>query len=328
MWQPPDNGPIPLRQNEKTMAESRIVVYGALAGNLAIAVTKFVAAAITGSSAMLSEAIHSTVDSGNGLLLLVGMARSKRAPDAGHPFGYGKELYFWSLIVAVLIFGVGGGISAYEGVLHMLHPEPMRDPMWNYIVLGAAAVFEGISFSIAMHAVLQQKGDKPLWRALHDSKDPSTFTVVAEDSAALAGLAIAALGVYLSHRLDMPSLDGAASVLIGVLLAGVATLLIHESRGLLIGEGVDRDMAVAIQKIVTDDQSIAAAARPLTMYFGPENILLTLDVEFERDLSADDIADAVARIERAIRARFQAVKRIYIEANPIAAAARGSRLVH
>jgi cation diffusion facilitator family transporter len=230
------------------MAESRLVVYGALAGNLAIAATKFVVAGITGSSAMLSEAIHSTVDTGNSLLLLVGMARSKRAPDVDHPFGYGKELYFWSLIVAVLIFGVGGGISAYEGVLHMLHPEPMQDPTWNYTVLGAAAVFEGLSFSIALHAVLQQKGDKPLWQALHDSKDPTTFTVVAEDSAALLGLAIAALGVFCSHWLDMPVLDGAASVLIGVLLAAVATLLIHESRGLLIGEGVDREMAVAISR--------------------------------------------------------------------------------
>lgn len=307
------------------MAESRIVVYGALAGNLAIAVTKFIVAGVTGSSAMLSEAIHSTVDTGNGLLLLVGMARSKRAPDPGHPFGYGKELYFWSLIVAVLIFGVGGGISAYEGVLHMLHPEPMQDPMWNYIVLGLAALFEGISFSIALHAVLQKKGDRPLWQALHNSKDPSTFTVVAEDSAALGGLAIAALGVYLSHRLAMPVLDGAASVLIGVLLAGVASLLIYESRGLLIGEGVDHEMAAAIRKIATDDKSVASAAAPLTMYFGPDNILLTLDVEFERGVSGADVVAAVDRIEKNIRARYQSVKRIYIEANPIAAAARGAR---
>jgi len=307
------------------MAESRIVVYGALAGNLAIATTKFIVAGITGSSAMLSEAIHSTVDTGNGVLLLVGMARSKRAPDSGHPFGYGKELYFWSLIVAVLIFGVGGGISAYEGVQHMLHPEPMHDPLWNYVVLGFAAVFEGISFSIALHAVLQKKGDRPFWQALHNSKDPSTFTVVAEDSAALAGLAIAALGVYLSHRLSMPVLDGAASVLIGVLLAGVASLLIYESRGLLIGEGVDREMAAAIRKIATDDKSVASAAAPLTMYFGPDNILLTLDVEFERGVSGADVAEAVGRIEKNIRARYQSVKRIYIEANPIAAAARGVR---
>lgn len=307
------------------MAESRIVVYGAIAGNLAIAVTKFIAAGITGSSAMLSEAIHSTIDTGNGLLLLVGLKRSQRQPDPEHPFGYGKELYFWSLIVAVLIFGVGGGISAYEGVLHMLHPEPMRDAKWNYIVLGSAAVFEGISFSIALHAMLKQKGDKPFWKALHASKDPSTFTVMAEDSAALAGLLIAALGVWTSHFFNMPVLDGAASVAIGILLAGVATLLIYESRSLLVGEGVDGDMARAIQQLAQDDQTVASAGRPLTMYFGPDEILLTLDVKFRSGASGSEIAAAVDRIERNIRTRFDAVKRIYIEAKPIAAAAHDAR---
>ncbi|HJV83881.1 MAG TPA: cation diffusion facilitator family transporter [Noviherbaspirillum sp.] len=303
------------------MAESRIVVYGAMAGNVAIAVTKFIVAGITGSSAMLSEAIHSSVDTGNSVLLLVGLKRSQRAPDAEHPFGYGKELYFWSLIVAVLIFGVGGGISAYEGVLHMLHPEPMSDPFWNYVVLGSAAVFEGISFSIALHALWKEKGSKPLWKALHASKDPSTFTVLAEDSAALAGLLIAAVGVFASHYFDMPVLDGAASVAIGILLAGVAMLLIYESRSLLVGEGVDRDMARAIQKMALEDEAVASAAQPLTMYFGPDEILLTLDVRFKRGTSGSDVAAAVDRIERNIRVRFEAVKRIYIEAKPIAAAA-------
>lgn len=306
------------------MAESRIVIYGAIAGNLGIAVTKFVVAGVTGSSAMLSEAIHSTVDTGNGLLLLLGLRLSKRKADPEHPFGHGKEVYFWSLIVAVLIFGVGGGMSAYEGVLHMLHPEPMRDPTWNYIVLGVAAVFEGISFSIALHAVLQRKDGKSFWKTLHVSKDPGTFTVVAEDSAALAGLALAALGVYGSHRLAMPVLDGAASVAIGVLLAGVAILLIYESKGLLIGEGVDRETARAIRQLVQDDDSVAAAAQPLTMYFGPDDILLALDVEFRKGVSGSEIVAAINRIEGNIRARFKAVKRIYIEAHPLATTAHST----
>jgi len=174
------------------MAESKVAVYGAIAANVAIATTKFIAAGMSGSSAMLSEGIHSTVDTGNGLLLLVGIHLSQRKPSVEHPFGHGKELYFWSLIVAVLIFGVGGGVSAYEGILHMLHPEPLQDAFWSYVVLAAAAVFEGTSFAIAARQFWKEKGDAPLWTALRRSKDPSTYTVLAEDSAALAGLLAAA----------------------------------------------------------------------------------------------------------------------------------------
>ncbi|HEU4708635.1 MAG TPA: cation diffusion facilitator family transporter, partial [Methylophilaceae bacterium] len=276
----------------------------------------------TGSSAMLSEAIHSTVDTGNGLLLLVGMKRSERQGDINHPFGYGKELYFWSLIVAILIFGIGGGISAYEGVMHMRNPEPMTDPMWNYIVLAAAFVFEGISFSIGIHAAWQQKGNRPLWQSLHVSKDPGTFTVVAEDSAALLGILIAAAGIYASHRLNMPILDGAASLAIGILLAGVAMVLIYESRGLLIGEGIDRKTAEAIRALATEDNTVQTAAPPLSMYLGPEDVLLTLDVEFRQDASTDEISAATRRIEQQIRERFPRIKRIYIESNPRVARAQ------
>jgi cation diffusion facilitator family transporter len=309
-------------QGERRMAESKTVVYGALAGNLGIAVTKFIAASITGSSAMLSEAIHSLVDTGNSLLLLVGLKRSKRKPDSAHPFGYGKELYFWSLIVAILIFGVGGGISAYEGLLHILDPEPMRNPTWNYIVLGVAAVFEGLSFLIALRAVWKGKTRMSLWKTVHTSKDPSTFTVLVEDGAALTGLVIAGIGIYCSHWFDMPVLDGVASVVIGFLLAGVATLLVYESRDLLIGEGVNREVAETIRKIACEDKAVANVSQPLTMYFGPDNALLTLDVEFRKCIAGDEIAVAVARIEQNIRCRFPAIRRIYIEANPIAAAAR------
>jgi cation diffusion facilitator family transporter len=199
------------------MAESRIAIYGAIAANVAIAVTKFTVAAISGSSAMLSEGIHSAVDTGNGILLLVGIHLSERPASEEHPFGHGKELYFWSLIVAVLIFGVGGGISFYEGVLHVLRPVALEDAFWNYVVLGCAAVFEGTSFVIALRQFRRQNPGLKLWEALKRSKDPSTFTVVAEDSAALAGLAIAGAGVWASHSLGRPELDGVASMLIGLL---------------------------------------------------------------------------------------------------------------
>lgn len=305
------------------MSESSIVVYGGIAGNVAVATTKFIVAGVSGSSAMLSEAIHSTVDTGDGLLLLWGMKRSRRPPDSEHPFGYGKELYFWSLIVAVMIFGVGGGISAYQGLLHIVHPVPLEDPKWNYIVLGSAAVFEGASFTIALTASLKEKGSKRLWKALHSSKDPSTVTVLAEDSADLLGLLLAAIGVYASHRFNMPELDGAASIAIGFVLAGVAALLIYESRSLLLGEGVELEMARAIRQLVQEDHAVASAAHPLTMYFGPDEILLTLDVSFKSNTPGKEIAVAIERIERSIRSRFPSIKRIYIEAKQIAAAAYG-----
>lgn len=308
------------------MEESRVVVYGALAGNTAIAVTKFIVAGITGSSAMLSEAIHSTVDTGNSVLLLVGMQRSKRSSDVAHPFGYGREIYFWSLIVAVLIFGLGGGMSIYEGIQHIRDPEPLTDPKWNYIVLAAAAVFEGISFGIGIRAVFKAKGDQPFWTALHNSKDPSTFTVVAEDSAALAGLALAAMGVFASHYFDMPALDGAASIAIGLLLAVVAVLLISESRGLLIGEGIDKDTARAVRDMVEQDAAVIKSGFPLTMYLGPEEVLMALDVEFKEDMAAEQVFESVRRIESAIRARFTRVKRIYIESNPQAVQLQAERL--
>jgi cation diffusion facilitator family transporter len=308
------------------MAESRTVVYGAMAGNTAIAITKFIVAGITGSSSMLSEAIHSTVDTGNSVLLLVGIKRSERKADAEHPFGYGREIYFWSLIVAVLIFGLGGGMSIYEGIQHIRHPEPLTDPKWNYIVLAAAAVFEGISFGIGLHAVFKTKGKKPFWTALHDSKDPGTFNVVAEDSAALAGLALAAIGVFASHYFQMPVLDGAASVAIGLLLVVVAVVLIIESRGLLIGEGMDRATTRTVRDMVQQDAAVVRSGLPLTMYLGPEEVLMTLDVEFDKAMPAEQVFEAVGRIESAIRARFQRVKRIYIESNPRAVEVQVDRL--
>lgn len=317
---------MPARSRQSS--ESPLAIYGAIAANCAIAVTKFVVAGITGSSAMISEAIHSTVDTGNEVLLLVGLSRSRRAPDPEHPFGYGKELYFWSLLVAVLIFGVGGGISAYEGVLHMMHPEPLRDAHWNYVVLACAAVFEGASFAIALRQFRRETSGVPLWTALRASKDPTIVTVLAEDAAALAGLVIAAAGVYASHRWNMPVLDGAASLAIGLVLAGVATVLVLESRSLLVGESVNRDMAHGILALAHDDPGVERAERPLTMHLGPEDVLVTLDVQFRSGASGHDIAHTVERVERRIRDRYPSVSRIYIEARLLAAAGRPPAPTH
>ncbi|HEX7439684.1 MAG TPA: cation diffusion facilitator family transporter [Caldimonas sp.] len=298
-------------------ASKKVTVYGAIAANLGIAVMKFAGAATTGSSAMLSEGIHSMVDTGDGLLLLVGMHLSQRKADERHPFGYGKELYFWSLIVAVLIFGVGGGVSMYEGILHVLDPAPLADPFWNYVVLGCAALFEGSSLALALRQFLRDKGDESFGAALRTSKDPSVYTVLAEDSAALLGLAAAAFGIVGSHALDLPLLDGAASIVIGVLLCAVATLLIRQSRKLLVGEAVTSEMAAEIRRIATDEGPVLRAAWPLTMHFGPDDVLLALDAEFEPGLASEEVQAAVNRIERAIRARFPEVKRIYIEARRV-----------
>jgi cation diffusion facilitator family transporter len=295
------------------MAESKVAVYGAIAANVAIAVTKFIVAGITGSSAMLSEGIHSVVDTGNGALLLVGMKRSQRPSNPEHPFGYGKELYFWSLIVGVLIFGLGGGVSLYEGIVHMIEPPTLKDPFWNYVVLASAALFEGASFTVAWRQFARQRGDEPLWEALRASKDPANYTVLAEDFAALVGLAIAAAGVYFSHLLEMPRLDGAASALIGLLLAGVATLLIRESRGLLVGEGIKPETADAIRAMVREEAGVRDVGAPLSMYIGADEVLLTLDVLFDPAVSSGDAAAAIHRVEHKIRERFPKIRRIYIE---------------
>jgi len=296
------------------MAESKVAIYGAIGANVAIAITKFVVAGITGSSAMLSEGIHSAVDTFNGVLLLVGLKLSKRPATPEHPFGHGKELYFWSLIVAVLIFGLGGGVSFYEGIQHIRAPEPMRDPTWNYVVLAAAFVFEGTSFLIALKQFRAQAKGTPFWQALDRSKDPTTYTVLAEDSAALMGLLVAALGIYLGHALDMPVLDGVASVVIGVLLAGVAVLLIAQARGLLIGEGIRPETARAIRAIALEQTSVEDVGHVLSMYIGADEALVIVDVNFKDDISTGEAGDAIAAIETEVRARFPTIRRIFIEA--------------
>jgi len=249
--------------------------------------------------------------------MLIGTRLSERKATPEHPFGHGKELFFWSLIVAVLVFGLGGGLSIFEGVQHILNPTPVRDPKWNYFVLVAAAMFEGASFAIALRVFLREKGARPFWQALHASKDPLTYTVLGEDFAALAGLAVAAVGIFISHQFDMPKADGVASVVIGAILAGVAVLLIREARGLLIGEGIRADTASAIRELLGRHPLVRNVGPLLSMYIGPDQVLLTLDVEFDPKASARSISNAVKSLEQEIRARFDKITRIYIEARAV-----------
>lgn len=304
---------------------SKLAIYAAIGGNIAIAVMKFAAAAVTGSSAMLSEGIHSLVDTGNGGLLLYGIHKSKQPADATHPFGYGKELYFWTLIVAVLIFGVGGGVSAYEGIMHLIHPAPLTDPAWSYGVLGLAMVFEGIVFYVALREFNATKGkNQSMWQAIKDSKDPTTFTVLFEDAAALLGLCVAFIGIYLSHHYNNPYLDGVASVLIGVILATVALTLAYESKSLLVGEGADAKTLEDIRRLAEADAGVKKVMNPLTMHFGPGTILLTVDIEFHQTLSALEVEEAVDRLEKNIHARYPDIKHIYIEAGAVSVRNRGN----
>jgi cation diffusion facilitator family transporter len=296
------------------MGESKVVVFGALAANVAIAAVKFAAALLTGSSAMLSEGVHSTIDAGNDVLLLVGMRLSRRAATPEHPFGHGKEVFFWGLIVAVLIFGVGGGVSAFEGARRVLRPEAIADPFWAYVVLGAAAVFEGASLFIGLRNFLRQIGDRRFFEALHTSKDPASYTVIVEDSAALLGILIAAIGVGISYRFNLPRVDGIASILIGLLLASVAVFLIAEARGLLIGEGLRPEGARDIRRLVLSHPRVRGVGSPLSMYIGPDEVLLTLDVEFGHELTTDEIAEAAREIRSNIQRRYSKITRIYVEA--------------
>lgn len=296
-------------------SNSKISIYSALVANIAIAIIKFIAAAVTGSSSMLSEGIHSAVDSGNQLLLLIGISRSKKPADENHPFGYGQEIYFWSLIVGVLIFGLGGGMSVYEGVIHIQNPENLKNPFWNYIVIAIAFVFEGASFIVATKSFIKKEGGGQFFRKLRQSKDPSHFVVIFEDGAALCGLLIALAGVFFSHYFNNPMIDGMASILIGVLLAIVAVILVIESRKLLIGESADKETLRLIKSIVVEDPDVLQIKPPLTMQLSPDEVLLALDIQFKNDLESEELAKAICRLEQKIKAQLPTVKQIFIEAN-------------
>jgi cation diffusion facilitator family transporter len=299
---------------------SKIAIIAAVAGNLAIAATKFVAAAISGSSAMISEGIHSLVDTGNGLLLLRGLKRAALPPGRRHPFGHGKDLYFYTLVVAVSIFGIGGGMSLYEGIAHIRHVAPidrLADPTMNYLVLGLAFIIESISFSIAYRQFRKAKGNKSAWRFIKESKDPSLFAIVLEDAAALIGLGLAFLGIFLGHVFRNPYLDGAASIAIGLLLMGVAFVLASETKGLLIGEGADDEVLAEIRRIVEADGDVKQAGDILTMYIGPDNLLVNLGVQFKPGTPDAGIHASIRRIETAVSKAHPECKRVYIEAESI-----------
>lgn len=289
-----------------------IVIYAALAANLGIAVAKFVAAAISGSSSMLTEGVHSLVDTGNQGLLLYGQYRGKRPPDADHPFGYGRELYFWAFIVAILIFGLGAGVSVYEGWKHIAAPEELRDPLINYVVLAIAFALEGTSWWIAMREFAKSKGDHGWWQAIRDSKDPAGFIVLFEDSAALAGLVVAAAGVWASHNWGDPRLDGWASIVIGVILAGVAMLLARESKGLLIGERANPEMIAAIRTLLEAEPCITHVNHIRTIHTAPDRVFVAVSADFADALPMGEAETLIERLEQRLKAQEPKLSSIYI----------------
>ncbi|MEJ8475955.1 cation diffusion facilitator family transporter [Roseibium algae] len=292
---------------------SKKVIYAALAGNALISVTKFAAALFTGSSAMMSEGIHSLVDTGNQGLLLYGMKKAKKPADQQHPFGYGAELYFWSFVVAILIFAVGAGVSIYEGIHKVLDPHPVTDPHIAYIVLGLAMIFEAGAWWIAYKAFNEVRGSKSLMSAVRDSKDPTIFTVLFEDTAAMLGLVVAFLGLLGAQYLELPWLDGAASITIGIILGATAILLAYETKGLLIGEGADPETLKTIRSIVSAAPSVQSLNEIRTLHRGPQDILLALSVDFEDELKVGAVEDAIYALEVAIKRQFPDVKRLFIE---------------
>lgn len=305
---------------------SKAVIYAALAGNSLIAITKFVASFITGSSAMLTEAIHSTVDTGNQLLLLWGLRRARRPPDEEFPFGYGKEVYFWSFVVAIMIFALGAGISVYEGIKHLWeayeHPERIvyAFPLVNYIVLVFALIFEGTALFFAWKEFRKHKGQMGYFEAIRQGKDPTMFLVLFEDSAAMLGLAVATIAVTLTWLLKNPYIDGTASILIGLILGAVAMILARETKGLIIGESASRVVRRGIQEIVMSDPHVNTINELLAVHMGPENIIVTMSVDFEDSLDIGQLEGIISDLNTRIRETYpDQVRRVFIEVESFAA---------
>ncbi|MGB0749376.1 MAG: cation diffusion facilitator family transporter [Magnetospiraceae bacterium] len=292
---------------------SKKVVYAALAGNALIAITKFVASAFTGSSAMLSEAIHSLVDTGNQGLILYGMARSQKPADKKHPFGYGMELYFWAFVVAILIFAVGAGVSLYEGIEKIRHPHAMENVYINYIVLGAAMIFEAGAWWVAFKEFKATRGQHSWFKAVQRSKDPTVFTVLFEDSAAMLGLVTAFIGIALGQALDLPVLDGVASVVIGLILGGTAAVLAYECKGLLIGESAKAEVVASVTKIAKETPGVTNLNELLTMHLGPQDVLLNVSLDFDNNVTSSDLETAVSALERKIKTAHPEIKRVFVE---------------
>jgi cation diffusion facilitator family transporter len=299
---------------------SKIAVVAAVVGNLIIAVVKFVAAALTGSSAMISEGIHSIVDTGNGGLVMLGLRRARKPADDNHPFGHGKALYFWTHIVALSVFAIGGGMSLYEGISHIRHVAPgarFGDPTAAYIVLAISALVEAGSFLVAVRQFAKAKGRRSAWHFIRRSKDPSLYTIVLEDSAAMLGLVFAFLGIFFGHLFHNAYLDGAASIAIGLLLMSVAGVLAWRTQGLLLGEGVQADELVDIRRRVESDPAVERAGDILTMYMGPQDLLVNMGVCFAPGTTAEQMHAAIRRIEADLQGAFPETRRVYIEAESL-----------
>ncbi|WP_309621411.1 cation diffusion facilitator family transporter [Novosphingobium sp.] len=288
------------------------MILTALAANVGIAIAKFVAAGITGSSAMVTEGVHSLVDSTNHVLLLYGTQRSRKEADAVHPLGYGRELYFWSFVVAMLVFTLGAGISVYEGVLHMLHPEPASDLAIAFAVLGVAGALEGWSTWEALKQFNLTRGDKSLFRALKDTKDAPTLIVLLENAGALAGLAIAAAGLALGHFTGNPVWDGAASMLIGLVLGAIALMLLTEAKGLLIGESADPALIEAIRLCAAGHAGVVSVLQVLTVHQAPDMVVAIIGADFVDTITARDVEQTVRDIEAAVAEQFPVIARVYV----------------
>ncbi len=294
------------------MAASKTPIYTALAANLLIAATKLTAAIFTGSSAMVSEGIHSLVDTSNEVLLLLGISKSQRPADEQRPFGYGKELYFWSFVVSLLFFALGGGFSIYEGIEHLINPQEVTNPVWNYAVLGIAFIFDGISFITAMKEFKRQRGDTPFWKAVRQSKDPSTFVVLFEDAADVIGILIAFSGILIGQLTGNPYIDGVASVMIGLLLTAVAIILVRESRSLLMGETVDQAEMEEVLTITNSHPAVARIIHQQSMYLAPEEVILLLRIDLKQT-NDSSIVQSINEIRDNIRQRYPHYKQLYIE---------------
>lgn len=294
-------------------SSNRLVLYAALAANLGIAAAKFVAAALTGSSAMLTEGFHSVVDSVNQLLLLYGEHRAERPPDARHPLGYGRELYFWSFVVAILIFATGAGLSIYEGVLHILAPAPVEDVRVAYAVLAVSILLEGGSFLTAVRAFARDKGELGWWKAIHRSKDPSTFIVLFEDSAALFGLVVAGAGITLSRLTGDPTWDGAASIAIGCALAVVAVLLAREAKGLLIGEAADPALVKGVAEAFAARPEVTRVGQVVTVHVAPKKVFVAADVDFADEGRVGALEAVIAETEAALRLDWPEILALYVK---------------
>jgi cation diffusion facilitator family transporter len=293
---------------------SKKVIIAALIGNTLVALTKFVAAGYTGSSAMLSEGIHSLVDTGNQVLLLHGLRQARKPADAQFPFGHGKEVYFWSFVVAILVFALGAGVSIYEGVQHLQHPVNIDNPLINYIVLGIAMLFEGAAWLFALREFSASKGEWTYLEAVSRGKDPTTFVVLFEDSAAMLGLVVAFAGILLAQLTGIAYFDGLASIVIGLLLAGTAIWLAYETKGLLIGESANRWIVEGVRELAGKVESVERVNEVLTMHMGPAYILVNISLDFRNNVPAATVEKAVAALDGDIKARYASVKRVFIEA--------------